>query len=385
MTKYLTVHYCSKTIGCGYSNRDKSKVNRHMQTCSAETHYSYKEVKYPNQDCTREELKKIGIVDDYRYVCWDIECVNNQDSFSFGASKCLGKQELISIALYGDGIRRVFLNEKGTCLEEFLGYLEEIQSTHFSQRPEKVKKYMKDLHVKLQIKNLLPSLKTKYHRHLNYLRNMTNLFVIGYNSGKYDLPAIIGQMLDIVDPKDVKVIKQGSSLYSLTYNNCTFIDAMKFNSGGSLDKFAATFGATVQKTIFPYEFFSKFSDISSCTAWPPMKAFKSSLSKPKICEAEIDEVKALFNSEKEFLDFFGVETVEEFCVSPRAYFDAKVEFEFNLFSGKWKSFVDYLVEYNLNDVKMLFEAFGNYCQLFNRTFDCQVLKRISLPGLAEGK
>ena len=34
--KYLTVHFC-ENVDCGYSNKNKGQVNRHMKTCSDQT------------------------------------------------------------------------------------------------------------------------------------------------------------------------------------------------------------------------------------------------------------------------------------------------------------------------------------------------------------
>ena len=215
---------------------------------------------------------------------------------------------------------------------------------------------------------------------------MCRLFLVGYNSSRYDLPAIIREMLSVVDNvADIKVIKQGSTFFSLTYNDISFIDAIKFTSGGSLEKFCRTFGSVLKKTIFPYEFFENYSDLVSCTSWPGMRAFKSSLNKEKIKQEEITEVREFFGSDKEFFDFFQISSIDEFVVSPKQYFDHKVDFNFRIFSGQWKNFTDYLIEYNLNDTKILFEAFSNYIKIFNETFGCQVLSKLSLPGLAEGK
>lgn len=380
---YLAVHFC-ENIGCGYSNKNKGQVTRHMKTCSDKTKYTYKETQYPQQDSTRKELAEIGINESYRFLCWDIEALNSGDTFNFGSSKCLGRQKVVSIALYGEGINKVFLNDEGNAVEKFLEYVEDIQDKFFQETPDNVKSYIENLQIKLQIKNLLPSLKTRYQRHLKYLKNMSNLFLVGYNSGGYDLPAIITEILEVVDPSDISVIKQGSCIFSMTYNNIKFVDAMKFTSGGSLAKFCATFGSPTSKGLFPYEYFEDISELKNCREWPPMKAFKSSLGNDKFEKSEISEVRAYFSSDQEFNDFFGIQSVEEFCVSPKQYFDAKVEFNFNIFSSKYNSFLDHLVHYNIKDVKMLYEAFSNYIELFRSTFGCQVLTRVSLPGLAEG-
>ena len=277
------------------------------------------------------------------------------------------------------------MNDQGNAVENFLEYVEDLQDNFFQEMPDNVKNYMENLQINLQIKNLLPSLKTRYQRHLRTLRNMCNLYLIGYNSGGYDLPAIITEILEVVDPSDISVIKQGSCIFSLNYNNIQFLDACKFTSGGSLAKFCATFGSPTSKGLFPYEYFNDISELKNCQEWPPMKAFKSSLGDEKFEKSEISEVRTYFSNDQEFFDFFGIKSVEEICVSPKQYFDAKVEFNFSIFSGKYNSFLDHLVEYNIKDVKMLYEAFNNYIELFRSTFGCQVLTRVSLPGLAEGK
>ena len=172
MKDYIQKYFCEKTVGCGYSSNRKENTVRHMKTCSAEPIYDYKETKFPLEDSTKDELLELGIELDFKFLAWDIECLNNGDSFSFGSSKSFGSQELLSIALYGENCSKVFLNDKNTALEDFLHEVEEIQCEYYEKKSNKVKEYMEDLRIKLEIKNLAPSLKTKYRRHLNYLTNM---------------------------------------------------------------------------------------------------------------------------------------------------------------------------------------------------------------------
>ena len=60
-------------------------------------------------------------------------------------------------------------------------------------------------------------------------------------------------------------------------------------------------------------------------------------------------------------------------------------FDEKISSGEWNSFADYLAFYNLSDCIVLYEGFQNYCSLFRETFDFEVLSKITLPSISEGK
>ena len=84
-------------------------------------------------------------------------------------------------------------------------------------------------------------------------------------------------------------------------------------------------------------------------------------------------------------EFFGVESFDErFCVSPKEYYHAKNEFEENILYGQWQSMFDTLKSYNLNDCRILFQAFCEFRKTVKAAFGTEVLSKITLPGLSEG-
>ena len=380
---YLQTFYCKASLGCGYSSRNKAQVTRHEKTCSSETKFKYVQKRYPQEDSTVEELKKLGININYHYLTWDIETLANGDNFSFGKSVCLGEHRVVSIGLFGQDLKKIFLGEN--CVSDFLRAIEEYQCEKFNNLPKNTKKYMETLAENLEKKDLAPHLKTRYSRHFQYLKNMTNLYLLGFNSSRFDLPAIISKIFDDIEPNEVKIIKNGNNFISLTFRNLTFLDVRLYISGGSLDKFGKTFQAKTQKLVFPYEHFQNIDQINATKKFPPIKYFKSSLNEFHLTKNDLHQIAKKFKTLEDFKQFFGCDSKNDFHVDPLIYFKCKKMFDEKISSGEWNSFADYLAFYNLSDCEVLYEGFQNYSSLFRKTFNFEVLSKITLPSISEGK
>ena len=106
---------------------------------------------------------------------------------------------------------------------------------------------------------------------LRFLKSLTNLVVLGFNSSSYDVPVLLSYILEIVGPENVHVIKRGESVFALNFNDISFRDAMNYCGPLSLEKFAEIFRLEVKKNIFPYELFESIEDMRLTTTWPQYK------------------------------------------------------------------------------------------------------------------
>ena len=383
---FLKTYFCQATVQCGYSNREKNKVERHEKTCSNQTKFKYSQVRYPIKNNVSTELKSLGIHIDFQFLTWDIETLSNQNSFEFGKSVSLGEQKVVSIGIYGPNVEQVFLGDN--CVSSFLRKIEEIQCEYFNKLPQNTKDYMEELSLHLKNKDLSPSLKSKFSKHLRFLKQMTNLYIVGFNSSRFDIPAIISEITDdpSIDPSEIKIIKNGNNFIQLTFHNLTFLDARLFCAGGSLQSFGETFGATQEKSVFPYELYKCLDEMYTVTTFPSISKFKSSLtSTVKINKNEIDEINNIFRNYEDFKRFLGFDSKKEIFVNPLTYIKCKNLFDEKISNGEWTSFVDFLNYYNLKDCEILYDAFNNYRKVFAQTFGIEVLTRLTLPSIAEGK
>ena len=64
------------------------------------------------------------------------------------------------------------------------------------------------------------------------------------------------------------------------------MDGANFSPGVSLEEAGQTFGATVHKSAFPYEYYTDLDSMKKATKWPYFKAFKSTLRPYVVSECE---------------------------------------------------------------------------------------------------
>ena len=103
--------------------------------------------------------------------------------------------------------------------------------------------------------------------------------VIGFNSGRYDLPIIrqyiFGELakIDTID----YIIKRNNQFLSVKTPHLLWLDISNYLAPGfSYSDFLAAYGVKEQKGYFPYEYFDSLSRLEE-TSLPPHEAFHSSL------------------------------------------------------------------------------------------------------------
>ena len=296
-------------------------------------------------------------------------------------------------------------------IQKFLTVLENLRVKHYQSLPEAVKEYFKTIKCRMKAAASVKE-KTELATNFRYLQNISTLKVLGFNSGKYDLPCLLNRILALIDLKDVHVIKRGETIFSLSFNGLSFRDCMNYSGPMSLDKFASIFKLPISKGIFPYEKFQSAAEMENFKHWPSYKDFWSSL--PcfhKDHFREINEILQLpiiykINSFGEFLDTFGIDFEvsaternspfspdltderkldlnKKLPLSPKLYFEQKFEFESRIESGEFSSFLDHLKHYNLLDCQLLTEAMKRFLEIFDECFDICLFERLSLPAISE--
>ena len=305
------------------------------------------------------------------------------------------------------------MTEKGAeeLIQNFLTVLETLRVKHYQSLPEAVKEYFKTIKCRMKAATSVKE-KAELATNFRYLQNMSTLKVLGFNSGKYDLPCLLNRILALIDLKDVHVIKRGETIFSLSFNGLSFRDCMNYSGPMSLEKFASIFKLPISKGIFPYEKFQSATEMENFKHWPSYKDFWSSL--PcfhKDHFREINEILQLpiiykINSFGEFLDTFGIDFEvsaternspfspdltdarkldlnKKLPLSPKLYFEQKFEFESRIESGEFSSFLDHLRHYNLLDCQLLTEAMKRFLKIFDECFDICLFERLSLPAISE--
>ena len=127
-------------------------------------------------------------------------------------------------------------------VEEFVDALETCRAEMISRLPESIiKGYHLYLNLKRNTESLSPDMKRMINRKTEFLDQLVTLPIYSWNGERYDLPVLLGPLIDIFSEKPkkfdfMKVIKRGTSFMEIRYGNFVFRDFMNFSSPMSLGK-----------------------------------------------------------------------------------------------------------------------------------------------------
>ena len=189
----------------------------------------------------------------------------------------------------------------------------------------------------------------KIHLLLSQLEEyISELIVVGFNSGKYDLNVLKDILIPhLVHTKGIRfTAKRGHAYLVLKTGSLKFLDIANFLAPGtSYAGFLKAYDCAEEKGFFPYEYMDSLERLNE-THLPPREAFNSWLKKQKMKE-------------------------EEYAICEKIWKD-----------NNMKTLLDFLIWYNNRDVVPFLEALEKMCQ-FWRTKGIDMLKEvISLPALA---
>jgi len=427
---YSLLHFyeCPKKQ-CFFGSNDRNKYERHIKYCRDETEITCKQVKY-QKPCTKleEQLFAEGILPSATFN--NLFCaVYDLESFMLPAEIC-GRQfdvhRIVSAALKsnvpGDD-EKFYLRENmdpeslREMVEKFVLGLEDIQTKMVLQLPGSISegytKYLNKVRSK-DFKAMSPSDKSIINQKCAFLRKLLSLRVYGWNSERYDLPLLVGPMLEIFSRDKKKfqqlhTIKRGTGLMEMCFGNLIFRDFMNFSPPISLENFAISCGIKdISKSIFPYELYKNIYNIKNDINFPHYTKFKSALQKPFQMKF-LEELSDIFGSKLatgEWLDlqclelYYGMSSATDHVMvegtklifsenasiffkeflhtSPAKYEISKMDFE-----TKFNNMAEYLAEYNLLDVRLLLGAIGAYTAGFLDEHGINVHNFMSLPGVAQ--
>ena len=421
-------------------------IKKHLKSCTLTTKIKYKQIRMTADNDIRDYLIKNDFLDsDFQnrhFALYDLESfaskanarviseksrelseqkvVTAAFSSTFSTDKCFKRESFSkddhdqfysSISRY---LISLAVEYQKTIPEKVLNSIVSIQTLLADDR--KKSKVNADngvtLEPRLDVYN-----KTMLTRGLHYLKRITLLKIYGFNSETYDMPLLLPGLLSVLDlkAKEILVVKRGTGLMKVGFEvsgvSLCFLDARNYLAGGSLAKFAKTFGATDSKGIFPYEHYESISAAQSESIWPTYKCFESSLmiqNTPDIDQRmreafEIAKIELTMTADT-FLNQMSVpEGAYElhpdpfslpeyinydscnlsFAIDPVQYIENMCSFNQLIELGVISNMYDFLGHYNVLDVVVLKQALQSYVTLFIDHLQVNPLDFYTLPGMAE--
>ena len=310
-----------------------------------------------------------------KFVVWDMEAVLlKREILTSDKLTWISEHVPVSVSIASNvaGYESpvCFVNEKSDeLINEMMTYLSEISA---SNKDEMFEKYdfilaqidnllMKYANIELESNQNKKLQKNKILSHIykslcslkqEFLRYISQVPVIGFNSGRYDINLIKKEIMSYITENyqdtDIFTIKKNNSYLSVSVPDLKFIDISNYlAAGSSYSQFLKAYGSTTPKGIFPYEWFDTFEKLND-TSLPPASDFYSSIKKENPIQNE-DNYKKLLKIWNE---------------------------------NHMTCFKDYLIYYNNLDTGPFCEALESFLQIyFNEGID--IFKDfITLPGVA---
>ena len=200
---------------------------------------------------------------------------------------------------------------------------------------------------------------TKIISYRNYITNLKNLSIFGFNSQRFDIPVIAGtlfRILQFVTGDEVSVLKKGASYFSVSCGGLIFKDSLNYTSPCRLEKFLQNWEAPFSKSIWPYSLFGSVEEIKACKKFPKRSEFYSELKNEHVSKEEYAKAAREFHRRK---------------LLPKTH------------PEKIHSMLDWLKIYNLLDVSPLASALENCFRSYSNFFNVDPIISSSLPGMAQ--
>ena len=188
-------------------------------------------------------------------------------------------------------------------------------------------------------------LKTHFINTLSNLKAMVDQYisqlpVIGFNSGKYDINLVRHELILALSKTgietDLHCIKRNNSYLSLSNKFLKFLDISNYLAPGcSYSQFLKSYGSSIQKGYFPYEWFDSYDKLNYPTL-PYKHDFYSTLTKSNPVESDIvyNELLEIWDkndmkSFKDYLIYYNNLDTGPFCIALKTlmefYFDQNID------------------------------------------------------------
>ena len=343
---------CTVTETCKFTFEWPADLKKHEKICSAEQTVVGEQKYYGSGKTVMDDIIADGYLPDsfknYRnktITTFDIETVQECE---------LVKTISIAVSSSIDGTK-YFERETSAkedfqkLVNEFMAYLIELKDQ--IELPEEIENALAELEEEISAleRGLKKSRLLKYSNHLKLYRKL-NTF--GFNSSKFDIPVLIGGILNFAYRSGLKVdpLKNTSKYITLQVDDILFKDTLHYSSPCSLDRYLVQWKAPEAKGIFPHGHFKSIEEIRNTVDFPDKVTFWSKLKQQGPSDEEYNEAKSMYDR--------------------------------NIAAGNWKNFSDYLQWYNCQDVGPLVIALTNSFDKFFEYFGIDPLIRLSLPSIA---
>ena len=299
-------------------------------------------------------------------LTWDIETLEQKVNIQRTESMRIeANQYLVSIGCSsnlpnaGDKwfCRKSSAPEEGhRVVGKFINHLRSLQNQLLALIPQEIT----DLIEKLEEESPQEThqfVNSKKHRYLRHLQKLCELNCYGFNSGKYDLPAMIASVYKdaFKNKHTVSALKKANKYTMVKIGDLCFKDVLSFTAPCSLSQYLRQWGAEEEKSVFPYQLYSRVEELVYAESFPEYEQFYSTLKAKNVAREDYDKARDLFNNRKSL---------------PPRHPDH---------IGNMKDFLRY---YNLLDVRPLVQAVVNSFNAFKTHFNVEPNVKLSLPSLA---
>ena len=288
--KYSTSYLCYR---CKKSFNKRSNMQRHANNCDASTKAVYgRGVFSPTPSIfDKLALHNIHIPKDMQFyehkIVFDIECMLKRDTGLSNTESVTYtfRHELASISVcsnitdYEDPVCFISDGCPKKLLRACLEHMTEIAIFAKQEQRQKFADYIERID-EIGDTNLVE----KFDEYLSQVP------CLSFNGSKYDLRVCKSLLISLlVEMDEIKyVIKRGGNYVCIATENLKFLDVVSYLAAGtSLDGFLKAYDASVQKSFFPYEYFSSL-DILDSRQFPSYESFYSSLKQRSTLEPQKD-------------------------------------------------------------------------------------------------
>ena len=305
------------------------------------------------------------------FVTWDIESLEekpgpNDDSIVEAL------QNVVSISISSNlPVEDQYFVRKSSepaagveLIKNFIDHLFKLEEKFLELIPQEISQAIATLNERI-ISSQFSKTQLKQKSVLYYLKSCLTLPCYGFNSAKYDIPCIIGLIFNYCKENDcdLDLIKRGTTYMALTLtrrlderkSSITFRDVLNYTSPCRLSKYLKQWGAELQKSIFPYSYYSSVEELQAAVEFPPYEAFYSDLTQSNVDVTEYESAKCEFERRKAL-------PVEH--------------------PDHMKSMLCWLKYYNCLDTAPLAQAMENSFEKFAFYFKVDPNMHLSLPSLA---
>ncbi|XP_078601001.1 uncharacterized protein LOC144876010 [Branchiostoma floridae x Branchiostoma japonicum] len=311
---------------CGKRWPHRGHCERHIRTCDGKVNKEYPGGAYHLPQTIFEKLQDEGIVvpEEDRYypyrACFDIECLlkpltdQKTDKMTWEAA-----HELLSVSVcsnvpeYTDPECFVSEGDPTKVAEDLLNFLQQISRKAYSLLLEKfhwavlkmeeirqrdLEKEEKEEETEEESpKDIVDKAKRKEKRRKEHYmtklieeltKYMSQLVVLSFNGGKYDLNAIKKVFLPLLlrSTSKLRPIKKNNTYMSIETDDLKFLDLINYVAPGfSYSILLKAYGCQETKGFFPYEWMDSLDKLEH-TRLPPRAAFHSNLRQSDISEED---------------------------------------------------------------------------------------------------